>query len=406
MATAGRGTADLVTGGVAPPNRPGPPVAAAGEGPARRLPTLEELLFSSDGGPSFTFHQAVRVLERLAPSRKPIGRAGPPRAEAVRFRAHLSTDFPPSDIFEVQRPTTEVPLPVMVVAFMGLTGPSGALPRHYTEELIRLQRDEKGEWRSALREFFDLFNHRLISLHYRAWEKYRFPMAYERGDFDGREPDPFALAVFSFVGVAPAPLRGRLRVFTPAEEAGELRERPLAKVDDLALLYYSGFLAHRARCAVSLEALLHDYFGLPVRLDQFQGQWLRLAPGDQTCLGKANAALGMDTVAGERVWDVQSKIRLRLGPLSYRDFDAFLPDRTPVVPRKAFFLLCHLVRFYVGPELDYEVQLVLRAPEVPRCQLAAGPPGPRLGWNTWCLSGPARRDAEDAVFAGEEVTIL
>jgi type VI secretion system protein ImpH len=112
-------------------------------------------------------------------------------------------------------------------------------------------------------------------------------------------------------------------------------------------------------------------------------------------------------VAGERVWDVQSKIRLRLGPLGYARFTEFLPDRTPTSRRKEFFLLCHLVRLYVGPELDFDVQLVLRAEEVPACQLAPSESdGPQLGWNTWIRSQPQARDADDAVFAEEELTFV
>jgi predicted component of type VI protein secretion system len=48
-------------------------------------------------------------------------------------------------------------------------------------------------------------------------------------------------------------------------------ERVLASVVDLSLLYYSGLPVQRPRNAVSLEALLQDYFQHPVRVWQFQG---------------------------------------------------------------------------------------------------------------------------------------
>jgi type VI secretion system protein ImpH len=114
--------------------------------------------------------------------------------------------------------------------------------------------------------------------------------------------------------------------------------------------------------------------------------------------------MGVNLVAGDRVWDVQGKIRIRLGPLRYARFVQFLPDRSPQSPHKAFFLLSHLVRLYVGADLDFDVQLVLAAPDVPACQLADGAGGgPRLGWNTWVRSLPMPRNAEDAIFEGEEV---
>ena len=46
---------------------------------------------------------------------------------------------------------------------------------------------------------------------------------------------------------------------------------------------------------------------------------------------------------------------------------------------------------------------MLRADEVPECQLTDEPPGPRLGWNTWLTSQQPQRDAEDVLFAAEEV---
>ena len=81
----------------------------------------------------------------------------------------------------------------------------------------------------------------------------------------------------------------------------------------------------------------------------------------------------------------------------------FLPDRAPLPEHKAFFLLVHLVRLYVGAELDFDVQLVLKADAVPECQLTEEAAGARLGWNTWLTSQQPARPAGDAVFAAEEV---
>ena len=39
-----------------------------------------------------------------------------------------------------------------------------------------------------------------------------------------------------------------------------------------------------------------------------------------------NAALGLTALAGERVWDVQSKFRVAVGPLTYAEFRRFMPD--------------------------------------------------------------------------------
>lgn len=380
---------------------------------SRRLQTVEERLLAE--AHAFDFFQAVRLLEQLDPQRRPIGRDSPPAREAVRFRALASLSFPPSSIYELVRPAS-TSLPVMTVTFMGLTGPSGVLPRHYTELLLRLQKEAKGPEKFALRDWFDLFNHRFIALFYRAWEKYRFYIAYERGDYGRTEPDPFTRCLFSLVGLGIPSLRNRL--YVGAQEAPEApqRRRVLGRVEDLVVLFYSGLFSQRHRTAVGLEALLRDYWQLPIHVQQFQPQWLQLDATNQSRLGveEGNNRLGVDCVAGERVLDVQGKFRIRVGPLPYQRFLGFLPDREPVPERKAFFLLAQLVRLYAGPELDFDIQLVLQAEDVPECKLdlPAWRPedgdmmGPRLGWNTWLRSQTPPAHVEDACFEGETVVVL
>jgi len=366
--------------------------------------SLAERLFAE--GYVFDFFQAVRLLEKRAPEGRPVGDEGPPSAEAARFRAHLALNFPASAIYEIDRPNTRAPVPIITVTFMGLTGPSGVLPRHYTEMLMRA-RDARGPERYVPRDWFDLFNHRLISLFYRAWTKYRFWLTYERGEYAGIDPDLFTESLYSLIGLGNRSLRNRLRIAVRPSAQGPERERVLARVDDLALLYYGGLFAHRPRCAVSLERLLEDFFGVPVCVLQFQGQWLQLDAENQSQVGAeaGNNALGMNVVVGERVWDVRGKIRIRLGPLSYQRFISFLPDKAPVPERKDFFKLMHLVRFYVGPQLKVDVQLVLKASEIPSCKMEpTRGKAPRLGWNSWLTRKPMPRNSEDAVFEGIDVT--
>src|SRR5262245_18194950 len=160
----------------------------------RADPPLERVLFEE--GYRFDFFQAVRVLERLYPNRQPVGRDALPSQEVVRFRSHLSLSFPPSAIHEIERLQDGRGPAQMTVAFMGLTGLLGVLPRHYTELLLERVRHKD----QTLRDFLDFLNHRLISLFYRAWEKYRFPIAYERAMVQQKGYDRFSLHLFDLLG--------------------------------------------------------------------------------------------------------------------------------------------------------------------------------------------------------------
>jgi type VI secretion system protein ImpH len=352
----------------------------------------------------FDFFQAVRLLGQLPDA---VARFDPahPYPEVARFKAHLALTFPASAVHDLQQPPAPGRLPEMTVTFLGLFGPSGVLPRHYTEQILRQERDSKWEEKRAFRAWLDLFNHRFTYLFGRSWVKYRFYLAHEQGLPDQDEPDDITRALFSLVGLATPWVRNRLRVTTPSDEPGQDRE--LARVHDLGLVRFSGLLAQRHRNAWGLQALLVGYFGKPVEARQFQGQWLPLDDASQTRLGEDNCGLGETALAGDRAWDVQGKVRLRLGPLRYGEFLEYLPDRSPVPQRKAFFLLTHAARLYLGAEFDFDVQLVLRAEDVPACELTDDPAaGPRLGWNCWLICDTPTADAEDAVFEGETVTRL
>ena len=413
MATSGRKPATDVNVVASPATQPAPtngaPAVAGSSGapvvagPSTR--SVEQTLYREPY--RFDFFQAVRLLEKLFPQKRPIGRGGGPGSQAARFHAHLSLGFPPTVIQRLDPPVEQGAVE-LTVNFMGLTGPVGVLPYSYSELLFHLEREGTPE-AEALRAWFSLFDHRLVSLFYGAWTKYRFYIPYEKGDYAHIEPDTFTRALYSFVGLGMPPLRNRLRVTSESPTSRRADPTVLASVRDLALLKYSGFLAHRPRSAMSLQALLRDFFRLNVLVRQFKGQWLAIEPANQTRLGTrhANNRLGTNAVAGERVWDIQSKFRVRVGPVSWSRFTEFLPDLSPVPQRKTFLLLCQLVRLYVGLELDFDVKLVLLHDQVPECRLTEDDEiGPRLGWNVWLRSEPFTTDADDAVFEGMDTVRL
>ncbi len=347
----------------------------------------------------FDFFQAVRLLEQAAlqsadrdnpdaPTQR-VGGDQPPHRETVRFSSVLSLGFPSSMIADLRpRPAktgaeTTARQVEMFVTFLGLAGPMGTLPRHYTSLLI--ERAQEKDF--AARDFMGLFDHRLISLFYRAWEKYRFFISYEWNKLTGRPDaiDPFTQSLYALVGMGTGAMLGRMRL------------------SDEVLLHYAGHYAHFPRCAISLQLMIADYFGIPARVEQFQGQWLALEPQERSRMPGPglprglHAQMGVDMIMGDRVWDVQSKIRIGLGPLNYEDFCQFLPDGS------IFRSLWEMVRQYVGPELDFDVQPVLLASEVRPSKLDdSAAVKPRLGRNMWLCSKPCDGDRHEAVFSLNE----
>ena len=183
---------------------------------------------------------------------------------------------------------------------MGLVGPQGVLPMHYSATLIELCQTERDGQICPLRDFLDLLQHRALSFFYRAWQKQRLPVAFEQG------------------AVAPPPESAGDSV-TPALEGlggfGLPALQGRIAVDRAALVYYVGHFAHFPRSAIALESMLTDYFELPVQVVAFVGQWLQLPRRDQTRLSAvrsssdANCELGHTAVVGTRMWSRQTKFR-------------------------------------------------------------------------------------------------
>jgi type VI secretion system protein ImpH len=329
------------------------------------LSEVEELLRSEPY--RFEFFQAIRLLERMAPDRKPLGRFTNPSDEVARLGAYPSLSFPASEIQSIDWP--EGKPPSLAVNFMGVTGPQGPLPHFYTTLLLaRLRSGDR-----TLRDFLDVFHHRMLSFFYQAWEKYRFAVSYERG-----ERDRFSHHLLDLIGLGTLGLQERLAV------------------PDDAFLFFAGILGQRPHSAHALELLLNDYFEVPFEVIQLVGGWFHLDDTTECCMGERSTPseqLGLGAVVGDEVWNQQASARIRIGPLDLENYLDFLPNGSAYEPLRS------LLRFWTNEEIDFEVQLILEREEVPRCQLGGeGDGAPQLGWVTWMKSKPMERHPEETIF--------
>jgi type VI secretion system ImpH/TssG family protein len=232
----------------------------------------------------------------------------------------------------------------MAVNFFGLFGPNAPLPPHITEYVLERELHHHDRTITA---FFNIFHHRLLSLFYRAWAANQKAV-----DLDRPKDQRYSVYVGALFGVGMEALQER------------------DAVPDTAKLFFSGRLACQTRNAEGLEAILRAYFHVPAEVQPFAGRWLHL-PDDCLCrLGESaeSSSLGVNAITGSRFWDCQLSFRMKFGPMSLADYERMLP-RGDAFERLKFWVLN-----YCGEHFFWDVQLVLRADEVPPTRL--GETGP------------------------------
>lgn len=318
---------------------------------------ISELLTNA---PAFSFAQLVTLLEAVSRDSIPIGHLGPPEREGVRLRVNPSMAFPPADVDCVSAPGESAHGPSkhfeVAVNFLGLTGSATPLPPHYAEEIL-WDGDEEGN----VRDFLDLFHHRLLSLFYRSWKKYRYYIQYQPGGTDA-----YSRWLLSLIGL------------------GHLRLDRDTTLDGDRLLSYLGLLSMRSHSASALTGIVSHYFGgVRVHITQCVPREVDVPRYQRNALGVANTSLGDSLVLGARGVDRGSKFRLTLGPLGNKEFFAFVPGGEHFRP------LRELISLVMSGLLEFDVELVTQADQVPRLALAADCPC-RLGWSSW-LGNPAEQ---------------
>jgi type VI secretion system protein ImpH len=322
--------------------------------PAASAPSVFERLLAAPG--IFDFAQAVDLLQQRArmlagpAGSMPLGRGSDPRKEALALTATFELSFRTQPIERVAADADG--MYTLVTNFFGLAGPDGPLP----EAFVELIRSQLLDLDSGAPDFLSLFQHRLLSLAYRAEHEFRAAAPFS-------EPDtgPLAPALLALLG-------------EQAEHADSARRRLL-----LANLPACTQQRHSLR---GFLTLLDQQFGVCSSGQQWAGHWIDLPEQLQTVLGPSgrNDRLGDGAVLGQRAWDEGGAVRVDLGQLGQALYLALLPGgaRHPELR-----LLC---AWYLGPNLACYLRMALSPEQVPAPLLG---PAALLGHTSWLAPAPA-----------------
>lgn len=332
-------------------------------------------------GCEFDFVQAIWLLERYAGTGVPVGHRGPAGRELFRFRPDTSMGFPSTDVRRIEacrESGLDSTFYRIDVTFMGLYGVSSPLPLHYAADIVRsvdragAAAETVGESPGAgdalpdeesrptpVRDFLDLFHHRLLSLFFRACSKYRYDRVF---GLEGR--DEMTDYLHWFIGCP--------RSYTSSSLG----------LEPLRLLRYGGALTQHPKSAAMLEGLVADFWGtIPVQINQCVGRWVAIRIDDQCHAGVTNTTLGVDLTIGEEVYDLSGTFNVALGPMDWDTYLTFLPGETCHAQTRA------LVTLYCTDPLAFTLELKLNADQAPELRLSSTDDASRLGLTSWVRTG-------------------
>ncbi|TMP16962.1 type VI secretion system baseplate subunit TssG [Pseudoalteromonas sp. S2893] len=286
------------------------------------------------------FYKAVFIIENQLKKRgldyRHVGYDSNPKQELIKFTATQKFGYPGNAITKLEETGFEDGLHKvnMQVSFMGLTGCSGALPQFYSELVMQRLRYKD----TTMRDFYDMFNHRLISLYYRAWKKYKPSLNHVNND---KNKDPYT----KILGLL----------------SGGYNEHQL---------HFSGLYSRKIRNAFDLQSVLSSYLGCEVKVKQMVGQWHELHQQEQTRLASQvlfegqHAQLGVDTMLGKKVWDVSSNIEVHIQSNDPKKAKLLLP-------KGALFELANkITKDYVGNSIQFRLVIETDFQHLGAAQLA------------------------------------
>lgn len=306
------------------------------------------------------FAPLLRYLDANAPLAKRIGYSVSPKQDCVRFGQTALLHFHSSAFTSVKFEPKSGDYKLKN-SYWGMLGINGPLPSHLTEYAIERNYRLKDK---TFTEFLDVFNHRFISLFYRAWADSEPTVSHDRKDHDT--------------------FKDRLNAFSGEANVYQDTFDQNRNVHQ----FLSGLFSHKNRSGKVLSQLLSEFLHLDVKIEEFQGQWYPLEKEEQTHLGKNNSSLGVDCIIGQRTYQRSFNFAINIGPVDYAEYISLLENKQRIQS------IVELTQKSVGQEYEFTINILLKAHQTQPSKLGSA----QLGINSWCQDKSSHLAQHDPIL--------
>jgi type VI secretion system protein ImpH len=274
-----------------------------------------------------------------------------PKHDLVNIQSHITFGHKASGVQQVVQ--TEDGKYNILLNNLSLAGMYGALPDAYGEAIADRRNQD-------MRDFLDIFHHRLMGLLYRFYRKNRIFL----GSTDVKN---------NIVGKILHNLSG-MSLFKKNFQFQETGIFPLFN------------LFWRNNSSISgVRELISGYFHVKTKVIPFLGGWIYPDKSALSYLHKSYHALGKSLFIGHKTWDDTYGFTICIGPLDFEKYLTFIP---PI--QQNFPVLRQLLSYYTDNSYRIRLALHLKSDTVPALTLGKQS---YLNFTTWL--SPASTHVKD-----------
>ncbi len=127
---------------------------------------------------------------------------------------------------------------------------------------------------------------------------------------------------------------------------------------------FAGLMQGQNNTSHALKTMLSCVFKQPFKIKEFVEEVFHLSPEQRSTLG-GNNQLGINTFCGENIRQIDGKIEIEVGPVSYTEYLKFLPDQAESIKLK------RLLASWLSPTLGVDLRIILRKEDIQPIQLSS-----------------------------------